>query len=620
MLNKIILATISRNSISKPDAMQADAFENPTTYSGWIYPIRYLLTLRYLKTKQKTLKEFRHKKLYPIAETDFSDALLERLSNKKISKDKRQNAKSNSIKIPLLAFLFKAKFIYPILCVALIGGLYASNQWQEQKRVENVLANYLPYYSDLLHRKLLLKHNDANEKLIKITNASLQKTEEKILNDLPEADGVRAIMQEQLVKLKDPGMDSEKIMLGFKDVNTLFDKVQQPFYLSPKSFTMPCSSLIDAPVEQMMMLKELESLMSNNNPELCRTTMMTTYKVDDRTQLFYKDKHQEKSAEIELPLFHVRRIDKVPAVDGALGLTFKERGIGSIILVDRIKSFARESILPALTFQGRNYIIPYWMQGYYEIEEAVTKGYKKDINLIYPDRKEQRKVKTLVKQLIKDKSRMQNSKMQQTMQRTNSNNDKNIFGNGFDAISVLLGKSQKDKGQSKEFAKTTYDEKDSLILRKLDEALYPSIEYHEAYHQINKKDWRPPNWLMPVFKGKLNDNAIEHTLEELGAYLSQLANTDQGQNIWLSKLLIFSLNPMTKGQAEYYASSIIFNAMEALHLEEAIEANYIATVDDKTRIFKVLLSKNSEEISSMARRAYQILFQRDVPNLINSLN
>ncbi len=72
---------------------------------------------------------------------------------------------------------------------------------------------------------------------------------------------------------------------------------------------------------------------------------------------------------------------------------------------------------------------------------------------------------------------------------------------------------------------------------------------------------------------------------------------------------------MTKGQAEYYASSIIFKAMEQLHLEEAIEVSYVATVDEKTRIFKLLLNKNNDEISSMAHRAYQILFQRDVPTL-----
>jgi len=620
MLNKIILTTIRNGIASQMEAMQSDAFENPETYVGWIYPIRYLLALRYLKIKQQVLSECKLEKIYPITSDEFYPRLLERLSKKKVIDQNIQNTILSSSRNPLYASIFKSKFIYSLLFISLAGILFFTHQWQQQRRIESVLANYLPYYSDLLHRKLLLKHNDVNTKVIEATDASIAQTEKKILDTLPQKNGVRAIMQTQLKQLKDSATDSEKIMLGFKDVNTLFDKVKMPYYLSPKSFTMPCSSLIDAPVEQMMMLKELESLMSNNNPELCRTTMMTTYKVDDRLQLFYKDKHVKTSTEVEFPLFHVRRIDKVPAVDGALGLTFKDRGIGSIILVDRIKNFARESILPALTFQGRSYIIPYWMQGYYEIEEAVTKGYKKDINQIYPDKTEQRKVKTLIKQLIKDKSRMQNSKMQQTMQRTNSNNDQNIFGNGFDAISVLLGKNQKDKKKVKEFAKPVYNKKTRKVLQKLDSVLYPSIEHHEAYHQIDKKDWRSPNWIQPVFKGKLNESALEHTMEELGAYLSQLANTDQGQNIWLSKLLIFSLNPMTKGQAEYYASSIIFNAMEALDSGEAIQANYIATVDDKTRIFKMLLAKNSDEISQMAKQAYQILFQRDVPNLRNNIS
>ncbi len=611
MLNKIILTTIHREGISKLESMKSDIFEDASTFKGWLYPVRYLLALRYLKIKKIVLNEFRDKKIYPISNDDYQQAFLGHFSSTNKALDTTDNTNN-----PLLSFLFKAKFIYPVLLLALIATAFSAHKWHQQKGIENVLANYLPYYSDLLHRKLLLKHNDAGEKKIAAIDASIEKTQEKILSELPENDGVRDIMKQQLLKLKDPGMDSEKIMLGFKAVNTVFDEHKQPYYLSPKSFTMPCSSLIDAPVEQMMMLKELESLMSNNNPELCRTTMMTTYKVDDRRQLFYKDRHVEKSDNIELPLFHVRRIDKVPAVDGALGLTFKDRGIGSIILVDRIKNFARESILPALTFQGRNYIIPYWMQGYYEIEEAVTKGYKKDIDDIYPDKVEQRKVKTLIKQLIKDKSRMQNSKMEQTMQRTNENNDKNIFGNGFDAISVLLGKNKHQRGQKKEFAKRKYSDEDSFALKKLDDTLYPSIEYHEAYHQIDKKDWRQPNWIIPTFKGQLSENALEHTMEELGAYLSQLANTDKGQNIWLSKLLIFSLNPMTKGQAEYYASSIIFNAMEALYLEDPLVPSYIATVDDKTRIFKILLKKDSDEISSLARRAYQILFQRDTPRLL----
>jgi len=605
MLNKIILSLINKPSSHQADAMNNDAYENPQTYKGWIYPVRYLLAMRYLKQKQRVLVKFRNKKIYPIAAEDYKKALIKQLSG-----NNKSPQAINTTKNPVIASGFKARLVYPVFIAALGFGLYSLNHWYQQRRVENVLANYLPYYSDLLHRKLILKHND-NSNLLKTVDSSIESTQKKILDDLPETNGMRALMEKQLLKLKDSATDSEEIMLGFKEVNILFDQQKQPYYLSPKSFTMPCSSLIDAPVEQMLMLKQLESLMSNNNPELCRTTMMTAYKVEDRNQLFYDDNNES----LEFPLFQVERIDKVPAVDSALGLTFKDRGLGSIILIDRIKNFARESILPALTFQGRNYIIPYWMQGYYEIEEAVTKGYKKDLDTIYPDSADQRKVKTAIKKLISDKFRMQNSKMQQTMERNNSNMDDSIFGNGFDAISVLLGK-EKEKSQDKEASSkklTSTEEEPSL--KKLDQALLPSIEYHEAYHQIDKKNWESPNWIAATFEDKLSEDGIDHTLEELGAYLAQLASTDQGLNIWLSKLLIFSLNPMTKGQAEFYASSIILTTMESIYLDKPIEPNYIATVEDKTRIYKTLLTKDNAQIKALSKRAYEELFQRNVPIL-----
>jgi hypothetical protein len=608
MLNKIILSLINQSQAPQPDAMSSDAFENPRTYKGWIYPLRYLLSLRYLKQKQKVLKDFRENKTYPITADEFKQALIKQLSG-----NKKSALAANTDKKPVTSFLLKSSLVYPVLLAALGFGIYSLNDWYQQRRIENVLANHLPYYSDLLHRKLVLKHNDNAAALLKTVDASLESEQKKILSDLPEANGIRAIIEKQLEKLKNASTDSEEIMLGFKDVNTLFDQHKLPYYLSPKSFTMPCSSLIDAPVEQMMMLKKLEALMSNNNPELCRTTMMTAYKVKDRKQLFYV----ENNNTTEFPLFRVARIDKVPAVDSALGLTFKDRGIGSIILIDRIKDFARESILPALTFQGRNYIIPYWMQGYYEIEEAVTKGYKKDLNAIYPDKTEQRKVKVAIKKLISDKYRMQNSKMQQTMQRTNSNSDKSVFGNGFDAISVLFGKEiDKESTTKRKVASNKTATKDENVsLEKLDAVLLPSIEYHEAYHQIDKKKWKSPAWITSTFKDKLSEDGIDHTLEELGAYLAQLANTKQGQNIWLSKLLIFSLNPMTKGQAEYYASSIILTTLESLYLDKPIEPNYIATVEEKTRIYKTLLTKDNIEISSLAKKAYETLFERGVPIL-----
>jgi len=610
MLNQIILSQIKKQTEFQMSAMSVDAFEEPSTYKGWVYPLRYLLALRYLKAKEKVLAWFRHQKIYPVLDDEFQASLLAQLSG---SKDFTLETANDTP--PFTSKGFKASLVYPVLLAALVFGLYSLNDWYQKRRIENVLANHLPYYSDLLHRKLLLTHNNGRTISLEKIETEITKEQSKILSELPKNNGIRELMKQQLEKLKDPSTDSEAIMLGFKQINTLFDKKGLSYYLSPKSFSMPCSSLIDVPVEEMMMLKKLESLMSNNNPELCRTTMMTVYKVSKRNQLFYDDANTLAKEETELPLFHVKRIDKVPAVDSALGLTFKERGIGSIILTEHIQNFGRESILPALTFLGRNYVIPYWMQGYYEIEESVTKGYKKDLNKLYPKKVERLKVKSIIKKLLKDKEHLQNSKLQQTLGRTNSNDNTSLFGNGLDAISVLLGKQEK-KNKKDDFKKIKLSQNDLDLLNKLDAILLPSIEYHEAYHQIDKKNWKRPSWIKTTFSDEnLTENGLDHTMEELGAYLAQLASTDEGHNIWLSKLLIFSLSPFTKGQAEYYGSSLILTTLNSVYLGKKVTPNFKIDVDGKNHIYKQLIGLSNNEKRLLAKKAYEILFERKVPQL-----
>ncbi len=627
MLNKIILATINNSPDLLVQAMQADAFEKVGSYRGWVYPIRYLLVLRYLKTKQAVLDGFRQRKIYPVQEDDFKQALLERLSKKKpnnVSESKRLATTSKPAikKPPFLALLFKSWLLYPVLIGAFVFSLFSLNDWYQQRKIENVLANYLPYYSDLLHQKLLLSHAGIPSALAKIDD-KLAKAQKKLWVDLPEKGAIRSLMKTQLEQLGDSTVSSRDILFASKAINLEMDKQGIPYYISPKSFTLPCSSFIDAPFAELMMLKQLEKMMSDNKPELCRTSMMIVYKVHERKQLYYSSVSSDHSGDqrvnnykdnkVELPLFLSTRIDKVPAVDSALGLTYKETGIGSLILLDRIKRFTTESVLPALTFQGRNYVIPYWMQGYYEIEELVTQSYKKDLKKIYSDKKELREVKNAVKQRLKNKRRLNNSKMQQTLQRNNSGGSNSVFGSGLDAISVLLGQNKERQSKATKTNKKS-EVVDIPSLYKLDDVLLPSIEYHEAYHQIDKKDWKVPVWQKELFK-ELDEHAIGHSMEELGAYLSQLANTDKGHNIWLSKLLIFSLNPMTQGQAEYYASGIILTSMQSLYKGEEIKPRFEASVEEKTEIFKTLSNMQSDEIRLLARKAYETLFERADPEL-----
>jgi hypothetical protein len=589
MLNKILLTLLQQATI---DPLQGDAFEVPSFYKGYILPVRYVLAMRYLSHKRALLDTFRAEGVFPVPTDEFKQRILLRLS---------KNNPNASPALPLLSKPLKAWFVYPLLIGVLIASLGLFQNWLANQHLKTMLANRLPYYSDLHHRSLLFKYSgyeNAHEKVL--TEIDAERT--RILNQLPDKGNLKAVMEKGLISLTDNSISTEQIMLDFKAVNTVLDQHNIPYYITPKVLTVACSSLIDSPLEEMLTLKRMEAILTGGNPEKCHTTMLTIYHVAKRHHLDY--------GEVELPLFHVRRIDKVPAVDGALGLTFGNQGIGSIILLDRIKEFATDSVIPALTFQGRNTLIPFWLQGYYDVEEAISKQYKQTLRDIYQNKTEIKQLKAMAKQILKNKRQMATSRMRQTLQRADGTSSRGVLGGGLDAISTLLGDLDKKDSASKKSSPNI----DYTLLDKLNNALVPSIEYHEAYHQIDKSQWKEPAWVAVVFKD-LSENGKEHALEELGAYLTQLTYTEKGADIWLTKLLFFSLNAMMRGQPEFYSSSIILGTMNSLYLGETVDVSYNLSVDDKIKIYKAFATLDEAYLKIIAERAYIELFRQEVPKM-----
>ena len=589
MLNKIIANILQKSATIDP--VQHDEFEFPSHYSGFILPLRYLLAMRYLKHKQAVLEEFREEGIFPPPADAFKTRLISRLTkNGRVAR-----------RMPILSSIFSAWFIYPLLISAIIASTWLFQDWTNDQRLKAMLANRLPYYSDLLHRSLMFKYSGYEEAYKKVL-VEIEAERKSILAQLPNKKDLLSTIEKGLVGITDKERGAKEIMTDFKAVNIALDQNKLPYYITPKVLTVPCSSLIDAPLDEMLNLKRIEAVLTGGKPEMCNTTMLTVYHVAKRNHLNYK--------EVELPLFHVRRIDKVPAVDGALGLTFGHQGIGSILLLDRIKEFATDSVIPALTFQGRNTLIPYWLKGYYEVEETISKKYKQSLNDIYQSKAEIKTLKAVAKELLKNKNKIKTSRLRQTLQRADGALDQGVLGGGLDAVSSMLGgglQGDNDKKPQKEV--------DLSVLTKLNGALLPSIEVHEAYHQIDKTEWVEPEWVNTVFSG-LTENGKEHAMEELGAYLTQLAYTEQGSDIWVTKLLFFSLNAMMRNQPEFYASSLILGTMNQLYAGKPVEITYDLSVNEKIEIYKTLSSADKVYLRVLAERAYIELFRRPVPMMV----
>jgi len=601
MLDTLLLKLVQLDANkARLDPMQPDAFEQPAFYAQWIAPVRHLLAMRYLHHKKRIIHAFSEQGIYPIFPRDYLNALEEQLQHK---------AWFSWMQRPGSWFsCFSMIVFYPVLLAALLFAGWQLHQWYVDKKMHLALADRVPYYSELLHRTLVAQQY-ADDKLMAQYLAQANAEKQNILALMPDTGRIHTLLKRALESMQDDSTSNAQIMGFFKELNAELDVQQLPYYLSPKLFVDECSQFAPGVDKQEnAIINLLDRLMREQAVEtknLCRTGIITTYHVTKRNELDYQ---QETAKAEELPLYHVTRADRVPAADGALGLTFKSQGIGSLILLDQIQRFAEQSILPALTFQGRPYIIPYWLQGYYDIEESITKNYKSDLTQLFSSPESLKLLRAAAKEMLLDQQHLSSSRMQQTLQRSRppSLNETGLLG-GLDAISSMM--DSLSQPVDKPAQKAAKREIDTLMT-----SLLPSIEYHEAYHQIIKIGWVKPSWVAKNFS-EMSRHGVESSLEELGAYLTQLVYTDTGHKIWLTKLLLFSLNSMTKDQPEYYASSMIFSAMQDLYLLREITPNHQLTVEEKVAIYKILSGFSVKELQNKARTAFEVLFERPVVSL-----
>jgi len=312
--------------------MQADNFEQPAFYSSWISPLQYLFAMRYLKHKSEVIKSFIQQGIYPVHKPEYTQQLKERLQKKSWFAWLK---KPEFWFFPLSSIVF-----YPVLIAVLLFGSWRLHQWHIDKQMEQALADRMPYYSELLHRAQVTRQHQRFGLMEKFLKEARQERD-TIISLVPDKGNVHQQLQIALDSLLDDRITNPEIMVFFKNLNTEMDKQKLPFYLSPKLFSVLCSSF--APTQksdQSDMITTLERLFAGQKPDsnkpMCRTGIITVYNVTDRRALDFSDTSRTSEVE-ELPLFHVTRADRVPAADGALGLTFKSQGIGSIILLDQIK-------------------------------------------------------------------------------------------------------------------------------------------------------------------------------------------------------------------------------------------------------------------------------------------
>jgi hypothetical protein len=622
MLDRIILNNLQRqDNAHAPNPMQEDAFEKARTYKGWPWPLRYLLALRYLQRKREMINNYHLRRIYPIPKVDFQEQLIRLLTGEpliinKLHKTKQPKQETSHdlppvsqttprSHLPLWTWLLRSFVLYPLLIMFVIGTGWIVSNYIQTQRMEKMLANDLIQYADLLHRNIENQvTNDA------IAAAQLQQkadiVRQEIINALPEKGQLKTKFNRALQSMGQTDIPNEQIIDNFTAVNVEMDRQGLKYYIAPRIYVGSCASFMTLPFEWHLLIKDLFAKRPKLNTS-CKTIALIVYKVNKR-QLFFHEGDP-------LPIFYTTRLDRLPVSESALGLTHY-RGLGSLVLTDRIHQYSTDSLMPALTRQGRKLITPFWTKGNYSVEEAVAGTYQKAFEAIYQDDPENKKIlKRAAKTLISFHEYMARSQFRHSLLRVDSNTTvgggDNLLSTGLEALSMV------------------WNEEDEHIndpvlgelpaIKPLKELIIQSVAYHEAFHQVrNKEGWKEPKWAKRLLN-HLDHTSRDRVVDELEAYLVQLYYADKIHNIVMSHIFFFSLNVLMDNEAEHYASKIMLPALDDVYRGKT---NFQPRVLNRPlklfTIFKKLIDDQGmpdKRLSKMAGIVYSKLFGREIPHL-----
>ena len=160
----------------------------------------------------------------------------------------------------------------------------------------------------------------------------------------------------------------------------------------------------------------------------------------------------------------------------------------------------------------------------------------------------------------------------------------------------------------------------ALAGKRLQDRLADVTAFHEVQHLVDQSaNITEPAWFDDALKpfGSRVQNATlrEHILWELSAFFTHLAFAEELQGVLLNDFTSITLNPMLQDQPHFYSIRLLLPALhQQLKGELGNSVQPARTLADVARAYKALAT-STDEISRVAREAYQKLFGRPLPAL-----
>ena len=455
--------------------------------------------------------------------------------------------------------LMRPFVMIPMLIVSTAAVAYLGFYLYQSALDRKVFKLEIPKFSDTVYLYRAAHSQDSESEKTKKLHAELQSFQQDIIDHFSETPAIGEKLSPLLDAIQEKEFPPQQFFALVKKLNDELFINRIPYYLSPTVERADCDHLpLTAFIERLFGG-------SQGTGDICIVYVLLSFHVEEHR--YYNAQRHNHLA------FFTRRLDEFEIHDNVLGKVHLGDNTAQILL-SNIDASSADSTVSVNEGRLQNKLMPEGMADVYGLESIARRLQTRLVNEYSDELKNSWRWKL-----------------------------------------------------SRAFNKLRNQEATVLpaATAKLQRRIADVTAFHEVQHLVDQfNDLQEPPWLADTLAEfgasiPLTPQFQNHVLWELSAFFTHLASGEELQGILLNEFTAITLNPMLQDQPHYYSIRILLPVLQAMHegtLGAAPPAPAL-TLADVARNYKYL-SQQTEQLDIIARDAYQMLFDDELPVIVET--
>ncbi len=460
------------------------------------------------------------------------------------------------------AVLLRPYVFYPLVLALLALAAYAVFLSQKAAHERAVFKNNIPHYADTVYQLKSLQgqteKSDTHDDQVAVTERAIDDSKQQIVDYFQLQPAIVEVLTPVLDGVRSSDLPQPELVKRVKLLNDQLFSNKVPYYISLVTEIADCAHL---PIETF-----LPRLFGGgeHTDETCLVHALLSFHVDEHR--YYAD------GEVDHLAYFTRRLDELTIYEqGVLGRVHIGDNTAQIML-SNIEGASASSLNAVNEGELQTKLMPQGMPDVYGLESLARRLQSR-----------------VIEQYVEEFEQSWRWRLQRVFNQLTGRDS-----------SLLVAAAQKLQRRTADVT-----------------------AFHEVQHLVDQfNDLQEPGWFQNTLDevgDSVPSNAKfrEHVLWELSAFFTHFAYGGELNGILLNEFTAITLDPMLQDQPHYYSIRILLPVLQAMQegTLESVPPTPASTLGDVARSYK-LLATNADELDTLARDSYRILFGRELPGLV----